>query len=312
MYIVKIFKIVVERGRVMTAFTPSGVYPALPTPMDEDDSINYDALDAHLAYLEEAGVQGVVPAGCTGHAASLYDEERVDYVSYIAETTDLPVVAGDGKPGTAQTIELARRMEDAGADAHLVITPYQNKPTQEGIVRHYERVAGAVENPVIAYNVPSRTGVNIEPETTRVLADIPGVVGIKEASGDPDQIATVGSSLEGKDMALGSGDDGLNDHVFWSGGTFTVSVTANIHPEPVVATWDYAANHDACDAAEQLNEELNDLHDAMFLRTNPVPVHDALNRMGFDYGTPRAPLDEELGGAEGEELERVMRDYGLI
>lgn len=280
--------------------------------MDDDASINYDALDEHLAYLEQAGVQGVVPAGCTGHAASLSDEERVDYVAHVAETTDLPVIAGDGKPGTAQTIELARAMEEAGADAHLVITPYQNKPTQDGIVRHYERVADAVENPVIAYNVPSRTGVNIEPETTRELAGIDGVVGIKEASGDPDQIATVGRYLDGEEMALGSGDDGLNDHVFRSGGTFTVSVTANIHPEPVVATWDYAINHDAYDATEQLNRDLAELHDAMFLRTNPIPVHDALERMGFDYGTPRAPLDETLDGTDEAELERIIRDYGLI
>lgn len=314
----------------MTDFTPEGVFPALPTPIDDDGSINYEAAENHIEYLEENGVHGIVPAGCTGHAATLGDQgsdnleydEHVEFVSRLSEMTDLPVIAGDGMNSTQQTLELAQRIEEeADIDAHLMISPYQNCPPQDLIVEHYRTLAGELEKPIIAYNVPGRTGRNIEAETTLELARIDGVIGIKEASLDYEQIHEIGMRLEQEDMedfSLGSGDDAANHFAFQQGGSFAISVSANVHPEASVEVWRQGYENDDYHSAFELNRQLRPLHDAMFQEgeKNPISVQYALNLLGFDFGTPRAPLNrkprEDDEYSNRSEIENVLQEQDLL
>jgi 4-hydroxy-tetrahydrodipicolinate synthase len=314
----------------LTDFTPEGVFPALPTPIDEDGEINYEAAENHIEYLEENGVHGIVPAGCTGHAATLGDQggenleydEHVEFVSRLTEMTDLPVIAGDGMNSTQQTLELASRIEEeADIDAHLMISPYQNCPPQDLIIEHYRTLADELEKPIIAYNVPGRTGRNIDAETTLELARIDGIIGIKEASLDYQQIHEIGMRLEEADIEeffLGSGDDAANHYAFQQGGSFAISVSANVHPEASVEVWRQGYENDDYQRAFELNRQLRPLHDAMFQEgeKNPISVQYAVNLLGFDYGTPRAPLnrrpreDEEYENRT--EIRNVLESQGLL
>jgi len=316
----------------MTGFEPEGVYPALPTAINEDGSINYEAQRNHIEYLEDGGVHGIVPAGCTGHAATLgyqSDEElyseHVRYVAEVANMTDLPVIAGDGMNSTQQTIDLATAIEEeANIDAHLMISPYQNCPPQDQILDHYKQIADAVEEDIIAYNVPGRTGRNIEPRTLEYIADISGVIGIKEASNNPDQIRDMGERVFGhEEFYLGSGDDGRNDLVFEEDGSFAISVSANVHPEAMVGVWEEGYQNGDSQTAKRLNRELQPLHESMFQHgeKNPISVQYAVNELGFDFGTPRDPIGREpLEGYEethGEvftnqtEIEHVLDHFNL-
>ncbi|MFB6115933.1 MAG: 4-hydroxy-tetrahydrodipicolinate synthase [Candidatus Nanosalina sp.] len=312
------------------SFEPEGVYPALPTPMDDDDEINYEASKQHLEYLAENGVQGVVPAGCTGHAATLPHSEHVEYVSQISEIAQdlgLDVIAGSGTNSTYETIDLAQNIEEeADIDAHLMISPYQNKPVQRGNIQHYEMVAEEVDEPIIAYNVPSRTGRNLIPDTQEQISKIPGVIGMKEASNMPGQIQELGDRFSDRDdFHLLSGDDPNNDLVYSVGGSGAISVTGNVAPAESVAVWEKGFVDRDQEASENMNEELSPLHDAMFQdgEVNPVGVHYALNRMGFDFGTPRPPnsyepLEDEVDPETGEvmhnqtEIEEALDEFGLL
>jgi 4-hydroxy-tetrahydrodipicolinate synthase len=314
----------------MSNFSLEGIFPALPTPISEDGTINYEAAENHIEYLYDGGVQGLVPAGCTGHAATLGDQgsedleygEHVEFVSRISEVTDLPIIAGDGMNSTEQTLELAKRVEQkADIEAHLMISPYQNCPPQDLIIEHYRTLAEKLEKPIVAYNVPGRTGRNIEAETSVELGKIDGVIGVKEASLDFQQIHEIGRRLkEGgiDNFRLGSGDDAANHFVFEQGGSFGISVSANVHPEGVVDVWKKGYKQGDYQAAFEKNRKLRPLHDSMFQEgeKNPISVQYAVNLLGFDYGTPRAPLnrkprqDEEYQNRE--EIKTVMRDLDLI
>ncbi len=233
--------------------------------------------------------------------------EHADYVRRIADITHeidpgLEVIAGDGMNVPEQTIELAQEIEEmADIDAHLMISPYQvGTPQQDLIDQHYGPIAENVESDIIAYNVPGRTGVNILPETVVELAQIPGIVGIKEASNNPEQIQELGARLEEEgleDFYLGSGDDPRNPLIYSEGGSFSISVTGNILPRETVEVWEQGYQGDDQDAvrAETLNNILMPAHRAMFQdgEKNPQSVQYALNRMGFDYGTPGGSLDRE-------------------
>ncbi|MFB6291787.1 MAG: dihydrodipicolinate synthase family protein [Candidatus Nanohaloarchaea archaeon] len=331
----------------MTDFEPVGVFPALPTPRADDGSINYEATENHVGYLAENGVDGVVPAGCTGHAAYLSGQrsedsisEHAEYVRQVADIAhevdpELDVIAGDGMNVPGQTITLAQEVEEvAEIDAHLMISPYQVGSPQEDVVdEHYREIAANVDSDIIAYNVPGRTGVNILPETVLDLAEIPGIVGIKEASNDPDQIQELGGLLRESgydDFHLGSGDDFQNPLIYDEGGTFTISVTGNILPAETVEVWEHGYHGDGgADQAraETLNEFLMPAHNAMFQtgEKNPQSVQYALNLMGFDYGTPGGSLDRQpheddiVRTDDGEErvfnqteIETVLDHFGLL
>lgn len=312
------------------SFTPEGIFPALPTPINDDGSINFEAAENHVEYLEDGGVHGIVPAGCTGHAATLGDigsknleyDEHVEFVKRISEMTDLPVIAGDGMNSTQQTLELAQRIEEeADIDAHLMISPYQNCPPQDLIIEHYRTLAENLEKPIIAYNVPGRTGRNIEAETTVELAKIDGVIGIKEASLNYEQIHEIGRRLEEEglydDFYFGSGDDAANHYVFEQGGSFGISVSANIHPEGVVDVWRLGFEQEDAQAAFERNRELRPLHDAMFQagEKNPISVQYAVNLLGFEFGTPRAPLNrrprEDYEYQNRSEIRNVLENLEL-
>lgn len=310
-------------------FEPAGVFPALPTPMDENDEINYEAAEEHLEYLAEKDTPGVVPAGCTGHAATLPPEEHIEYVSRISDIAndlEMDVIAGSGTNSTYETINLAQSIEEeTDIDAHLMISPYQNKPAQRGNIQHYERVAEEIDKPIIAYNVPSRTGRNLVPETQERISKIPGVIGVKEASNMPDQIRELGERFGDRDdFYLLSGDDPNNDLVYSVGGSGAISVTGNVAPESSINIWREGVENNRIERAEELNEDLAPLHNAMFQdgEVNPVGVHYALNKMGFDFGTPRPPNDYEP--LEGEkdvtgpirhnqtEIEEALDEFGLL
>ena len=312
------------------SFEPEGVFPALPTPMDDEDQINYNASREHLKYLADNGVQGVVPAGCTGHAATLPQKEHVEYVSRVADMArelGLDVIAGSGTNSTYETIDLAQSIEEeADIDAHLQISPYQNKPAQRGNIQHYQHTSEALDEPIIAYNVPSRTGRNLIPETQERISEIPGVIGMKEASNMPSQIRELGNRFsERDDFYLLSGDDPNNNLVYEVGGSGAISVTGNIAPEESLKVWEGGFQNQNYDQAEQLNQELAPLHNAMFQNgeVNPLGVHYALNQMGLNFGTPRPPNDyTPLEGEEdletGEirhnqtEIERALDEFGLL
>jgi len=307
-----------------------GIFPALPTPIKDDGSKNYEAAKNHIAYVKENGVHGVVPAGCTGHAAALGDqgskeleyEEHVEFVKKISEMTDLPVIAGDGMNSTQQALELALTIEEeADIDAHLMISPYQNCPPQDLIIDHYRQLASQLDQPIIAYNVPGRTGRNIEAETAVELSQIDGVIGLKEASLNFQQIHEIGRRLRQEDVEdfrLGSGDDAANHFVFDQGGSFGISVSANVHPSAVVDVWRQGYDNQDPQSAFEENKDLRDLHDAMFQEgeKNPISVQYALNLLGFDFGTPRMPLDREPRQDEvyqnKEEIRDVLQNHDLI
>jgi len=310
-------------------FEPEGIYPAVPTAIADDGSINYNAQQNHIDYLEQNGVQGITLAGCTGHAATLGDMdgesvygEHIDFIARNSEATDLPIIAGDGMNSTAQTIELAQRIEEnADIEAHLMISPYQNCPPQDLNVRHYREVAESLEQPIIAYNVPGRTGRNLEPDTVMELAEIPGVMGLKEASNDPNQIREIGTRLEENgydDFYFGSGDDPRNPLVYENGGSFAISVSANVDPESSVEVWEKGYLDEDHEAAKELNEDMMDLHNAMFQEAekNPISVQYALNQLGYEFGTPRMPLDraprEDSEYQNQTEIETVLAERGLI
>ena len=305
-----------------------GIYPAIPTPINNDNSINYESLENHLDYLEKNGVHGVVPAGCTGHAASLGDhgeglyEEHVDFISRTVEYTGLPVLAGTGMNTPRQAIELAQKVEEnADIDAHMMISGYVNCPPQDQLVEHYRTVASEVEKPIIAYTVPGRTGTDIGVEGAVELAEIEGITGLKEASEDPGQVYEINRELErtgNEDFDIMSGVDALNHFFYDAGGTGAISVSANLAPEESVEVWEAGYLEEDRQESYERNRELQDLHNAMFQEgeKNPIGVQYAMNLIGFDYGTPRPPLDraprQDSQYNNQDEIEQALEDLDLL
>jgi 4-hydroxy-tetrahydrodipicolinate synthase len=254
-----------------------GVYPAITTPFHEDGRIDYEQLRADVRRLESAGVAGIVPVGSTGESATLSHDEHVEVVeAVVAAAEDVPVVAGAGSNNTREAVALARGSADVGADALLLISPYYNKPEQRGLVEHYRTVADAVDLPGIVYNVPSRTGRNVEPDTVVELASHPNVRGYKAASGNLGPITEVVERTRDEAFAVLSGDDALTLPVLSVGGTGTISVAANVEPERTVAMVEAALDGDY-ERARRLHHELGPLVRALFAETNPIPVKEALH-----------------------------------
>ena len=266
-----------------------GVYPAMTTPFESDDSIDFDQLRADARRLEAAGVDGLVPAGSTGESATLTHDEHVEVVEAVAETVDVPVIAGAGSNSTREAVELARRSAAAGADALLLISPYYNKPEPAGMERHYRAIADEVDLPQILYNVPSRTGRNIDVETAVSLADHENVAGYKAASGDLGRIGEVVERTRDEEFAVLSGDDFLTLPMLSLGATGTISVAANVEPERVSALV-AAARADEFERAREVHEELAPLFRALFVETNPIPVKEAMEIRGYGPAALRSPL----------------------
>ena len=282
----------------MTAIDFRGVFPAMCTPFHQDGSIDFETLREDAQRLESAGVDGLVPVGSTGESATLSHDEHIEVVEAVIDAVDdVPVIAGSGSNNTKEALELSRRSAEAGADALLLISPYYNKPEQQGFVDHYTTLADAVDLPQIVYNVPSRTGQNIEPDTAVELASHPNIRAYKAASGDMNQISEIIERTRDEDFAVLSGDDGMTLPVLSVGGTGCISVSANIEPERTCAMVGAALSGDF-GRARAIHHELGPLFRAMFVETNPIPVKEAMRIRGYGPAHLRSPLtrlsDEHL------------------
>ena len=293
----------------MSLFTGSGV--AIVTPMQQDGSVNFPVLKELIEFQIENGTDAIIICGTTGEASTMTDEEQIETVRFTAETVSkrIPVIAGAGSNDTAHAIELAKGCEAAGADGVLLVTPYYNKTTQKGLVKHYTAIANSINIPVILYNVPSRTGLNIAPQTCYELSKVKNIVGIKEASGNFGNITQI-AALCGPDFDLYSGNDDQNIPIMSLGGKGIISVLANVAPKDA---HDMAAKFLAGDTkgAAELQLKSIELINALFCEVNPIPVKKALNLMGFNVGNCKAPLCE-MDDANVERLKNAMKKYGLI
>jgi len=275
----------------MTNFDLTGVYPAMTTPFAPDGSIDHETLADDARRLERAGVDGLVPVGSTGESATLSHDEHIEVVEAVIDAVgdDVPVIAGAGSNSTHEALELSERSVDAGADALLLISPYYNKPEPEGMEAHYREVADAVDCPQIVYNVPSRTGQNVDVETTVSLASHENIVGYKAASGDLGQVGEIIERTTDEEFAVLSGDDALTLPMLAIGGTGTISVVANVEPERTVDMVHAALDGDY-ERARARHRELGPLFRELFVETNPIPVKAAMELRGYGPGSLRSPL----------------------
>jgi len=291
----------------MTAIDFTGVFPAMTTPFDEDGAIDHETLAADAQRLEAAGVAGLVPAGSTGESATLSHDEHIEVVeTVVAAVDDVPVIAGSGSNSTREALNLSRRAADAGADALLLISPYYNKPEQAGLYEHFRTIADEVDLPQIVYNVPSRTGQNVEPETVADLASHENIRAYKAASGDVGQISEVIEFTRDEDLAVLSGDDALTLPICSLGGRGVISVAGNVEPERNVALVDAALDGDL-ERARDLHFELSPLFRQLFVETNPIPVKAAMEIRGHNSGALRPPLTE-IEPEHRAELEEILAE----
>jgi 4-hydroxy-tetrahydrodipicolinate synthase len=285
----------------------TGVFPAMTTPFHDDESIDFETLEANARRLERAGVDGVVPVGTTGESATMTHDEHVEVIEAVVEAVDdVPVVAGSGSNNTREALDLSRRAEAAGADGLLLISPYYNKPEPDGMEAHFRTVADEVDLPQVIYNVPSRTGRNIAVETAVNLASHPNIVGYKAASGDMNRISEVIERTRGESFGVLSGDDALNYPIVATGGTGCISVAANVEPERCVAMVDAALEGDV-ERARELHYELGPLFRTLFVETNPIPVKEAMAMRGHMSRTMRPPLSY-LSEEHREQLRSVLAE----
>ncbi len=287
--------------------TFAGVYPAMCTPFHDDGSIDFETLRTDARRLERAGADGLVPMGSTGESATVTHDEHVEVVEAVVETVDIPVIAGTGSNNTAEALSLSQRSADAGADALLLISPYYNRPQQRGLREHYETIADAVELPQIVYNVPSRTGRNIEADTVVALARHENICGYKAAEGDLGQVSEIVERTRHEEFDVLSGNDGETLSILALGGTGCISVAANVEPERLRSlVW--SALEDEFDRARQLHHELGPLFRALFCETNPAPVKTAMELRGYGPGTLRPPL-APISDDNREYLRQVLDTY---
>ncbi|WOL39964.1 4-hydroxy-tetrahydrodipicolinate synthase [Pyramidobacter sp. YE332] len=269
-----------------------GTGTALITPF-RNGAVDFDALGELLDFQVENGVDALIVLGTTGEAATLTPAERDEVISFALRTVDgrIPVVIGTGTNNTASTVDLSRRAEELGADGALVVTPFYNKPNQEGLYRHFRTVAESVRIPVILYNVPGRTGVNLAPETVLRLAQIENIVGVKEASGNQYQCDSLIRSLQvvRPDFRVWSGNDDQAFHLVCGGGDGVISVLSNVLPAQTVAMIDAALGGDVT-AARRLHLRLLPLMKDLFNESNPIPVKFAAGELGLCRDELRLPL----------------------
>lgn len=287
-----------------------GSIVAIVTPF-KNGEIDEEKLRELVEFQIENGTDGIVPCGTTGEASTLDYQEHDRVVEIVVHQANkrVPVIAGTGSNSTKEAIEITEHAKRAGADGALLITPYYNKPSQEGLYRHYKTVAEAVALPQVLYNVPGRTAVNMLPQTVARLAEIPNIVAIKEATGSLLQASEI-IALCGDKIDVISGDDFITFPLMACGGVGVISVTANIMPKEVADMVDFF-NAGNMEGARQLHLKLLKISNAMFIETNPVPVKTALGFMGKcfdDVRLPLAPMTEE----NNAKLAGIMKEYRLI
>ena len=274
----------------MTGFF-SGIATAMITPFDEN-GVNLEELGKMIEFQIDGGTDALVILGTTGEPATMTEAEKESVIRYSVKKADgrIKIIVGTGSNDTAKAVASSVKAEKLGADGVLAVTPYYNKCTQKGLYDYYKAICDAVSIPVIAYNVPSRTSVNILPETVEKLAEIPNMAGIKEASGNMAQVCETMRRIRGK-MDLYSGEDFLNLPMLAIGGAGLISVTSNIAPALVKKMYNLVKEN-RLDEANEIQDFLLPLEDACFLEVNPIPIKAAYNMLGFDAGVPRSPLTE--------------------
>lgn len=290
-------------------FTGSGV--AIVTPMNKDGSVNYSKLDTLIEFQIANGTDAIIACGTTGESATLNHDEHCEVISHTIKTVNkrVPVIAGAGSNDTSYAVELSQFAKEAGADGILSVTPYYNKTSQAGLVKHYTYIADRVDIPMIVYNVPSRTGCNIKPETYFELSKHKNIVATKEANGDIVSITRT-MSLCGDNLGVYSGEDGQNAPIMAMGALGIISVLANICPAECHQLASKILSGDIKGGVEMQIKYI-ELIDALFSDVNPIPVKKALNLMGYECGECRLPLTE-MNDKAVVALENILKKYGLI
>lgn len=294
----------------MAIFTGSGV--AIVTPMREDGSVNYEKFTELVEFQIEGGTDAIIVCGTTGEASTMSHEEHLDVIRHCVEVVKgrVPVIAGTGSNCTETAVYLSQEAEKYGADGLLLVSPYYNKATQNGLYTHFKTVADSVKVPILLYNVPSRTGCNILPQTiVRLCRDCENIVGVKEASSNIVQIGQLAAMARGE-VDIYSGNDDQIVPILSLGGKGVISVLANVAPRQ---THEICARFFAGDVAgsRQMQLEAMDLCGALFCEVNPIPVKKALNLMGKGAGSLRLPLTD-MEEANAARLEKAMREYGIL
>ena len=293
-----------------------GTYVAMITPFTDEGVVDEEGFRFNINYLIERGVSGLVGAGTTGESATLSHDEHQQVIDILVDEVDgrVETIAGTGSNSTSEAISLTKYAYNAGADAALLITPYYNKPQQHAMVEHYKVIAESIDIPLIAYNVPSRTGVNMDVETIVELAKIDGIDAVKEASGSVDKVSDIYCALSHEDLEsdfnILSGEDSLTLPIMSVGATGVISASANIDARRMVLMVDSILNDDFTRAIE-IHYEMLELIRALFIESNPVPVKTAMNLMGLPSGPLRQPLvnmkEENL-----EVLKNALKNSNLI
>ena len=266
-----------------------GAGTAIATPFDEN-GVNVEEFKKLIEFQISEGIDSIIVCGTTGESSTMTKEEKITAIKCAVETSNgrVPIIAGTGSNNTAQAIEMSKLAESLGVDGLLLVTPYYNKTTQKGLIAHYTAIAKEVSLPIILYSVPSRTGVNITPETCLELSKIDNIVAIKEASGDLSQIAKI-ANLCGDDLTIYSGNDDQVLPILSLGGLGVISVLSNVKPK---YTHEMVQNffNSNIEEATRMQLEAIPLINALFAEVNPIPVKTALNIIGYDFGEPRLPL----------------------
>ena len=289
-----------------------GVYTAIVTPFNPDETIDYASYEKLINEQIESGVAGIVVCGTTGESPTLSGSEQKELIKYTVEKVNkkVQVIAGTGSNNTSHAIEMTKYAESVGVDCALVVNPYYNKPTQEGLYRHFKAVANSVGMSIMVYNIKGRTGVNVETDTLlRLTNECDNIDSVKEASGDIDQMKEVIEKTNDNFSVL-SGDDGITLDLIKEGGDGVVSVASNILPKEMVELVKYALNGEF-EKAKNVNDKLNDFFEVEFIETNPIPIKAALSLAGKIQEVYRLPMCE-LSSDSKEELIKVLEEMGLI
>ncbi len=288
-----------------------GCGTALVTPFTQDNKVNFEELKKLLEFQIEQGTDSIIICGTTGEASTMSLEEKKQVIQFAVETVHkrIPIIAGTGGNCTKSSIELSQFAEKVGADGLLLVTPYYNKTTQKGLIAHFSEIAKNVTIPIILYNVPSRTGINIDPETCLSLSKIPNIVGIKEASGNLSQVAKI-SHLCNDDLWIYSGNDDQILPILSVGGVGVISVLSNIMPKFVHnMVYNYLSGNFTLAKDSQI--KAIPLIDCLFSEVNPIPIKSALNLMGYEVGSPRLPL-VPMSCAKEELLKQKMQKLKIL
>jgi len=289
-----------------------GVFTAIVTPFEEDGSLDEETLKKLIDFNLENGVSGIVPCGTTGESPTLDHDEHNRVIELTVKHVNGrgPVIAGTGSNCTKEAVELSQHAEKEGVDGLLLVNPYYNKPTQEGLYRHFKAIADSVNIPCIVYNIKGRTGINVEtPTLVRLMSDCENISGVKEASGDLDQVKDVIANRK-EGFSVLSGNDDMAFDLVKSGGDGVVSVTSNLAPDKMVKMVQTALEGNI-EEAEKLNNELKPLFEVEFIETNPIPIKCALSLKGMCNEIYRLPMCE-LRPENKEELKKVLTEMNLL